>query len=225
MLSDLFSTIRLTCVITTSRVRDAITCLTVTEHFVITERAPAVITSVYWIIKAEREGLEMGWGMQTEIFLQRLKSWKTFLGSSIITYTHLPETVDRKYALSAEITTFFFSFFPQFAYRLPSSCYHPLPPDSLTKDKSSPVRNINKSDKPTRVKTTYFASYFSLAQDAVTGVVFAGFFFVFLCLLLASYSCAGDNSSLVCKPSFSKRANGGWIMSPNMLINLGFIWR
>lgn len=44
---------------------------------------------------------------ETEIFFRRLKSWETFLGSGIITYTHLPETVDRKYALSAEITTLF----------------------------------------------------------------------------------------------------------------------
>lgn len=64
---------------------------------------------------------------ETEIFFRRLKSWETFLGSGIITYTHLPETVDRKYALSAEITTLFFS--------LSLFSHHPLlssPPCALT---------------------------------------------------------------------------------------------
>lgn len=58
--------------------------------------------------KSWKEGREepRPWA-ETEIFFRRLKSWETFLGSGIITYTHLPETVDRKYALSAEITTLF----------------------------------------------------------------------------------------------------------------------
>lgn len=47
MLSDLFSTIRLTCVITASRARYGITYMTVTERFVIIEHASVVITSVY----------------------------------------------------------------------------------------------------------------------------------------------------------------------------------
>lgn len=47
MLSDLFSAIRLTCVIAASRARYAITYMTVTEHFVIIEHASVVITSVY----------------------------------------------------------------------------------------------------------------------------------------------------------------------------------
>lgn len=47
MLSDLFSPIRLTCVIAGSRARDAITYMTVTERFVIIEHASVVITSVY----------------------------------------------------------------------------------------------------------------------------------------------------------------------------------
>lgn len=197
MLSDLFSPIRLTCVIAGSRARDAITYMTVTERFVIIEHASVVITSVYWIIKAEKEGREEPRPRaETEIFFRRLKSWETFLGSGIITYTHLPETVDRKYALSAERTTFFSLLV------LPQPTTSPLPPPALRvatrapwqsdERQSSPVRDINKSDKPTGAETTYFASYISLAWDAVTGLSHV---FVFLWLLLATYSGAGDDNS------------------------------
>lgn len=71
---------------------------------------------------------------ETEIFFRRLKSWETFLGSGIITYTHLPESVDRKYALSAEITTLFFlslSLLPP-----PPPFVATVRPDSLTRDKA-----------------------------------------------------------------------------------------
>lgn len=47
MLSDLFSTIRRTCLITARRTRYAITYVTVTEHFAIIELVSVVITSVY----------------------------------------------------------------------------------------------------------------------------------------------------------------------------------
>lgn len=60
MLSDLFSTIRRTCLITASRTRYAITYVTVTEHFAIIELVSVVITSVYWIMKAAPRGKERG---------------------------------------------------------------------------------------------------------------------------------------------------------------------
>lgn len=58
MLSDLFSTIRLTCVIAASRARYAITYMTVTECFVIIQHASVVITSVYLNYKSCEEGRE-----------------------------------------------------------------------------------------------------------------------------------------------------------------------
>lgn len=116
--------------------------------------------------KSWKEGREepRPWA-ETEIFFRRLKSWETFLGSGIITYTHLPETVDRKYALSAEITTLFSLFLPP----PPSFRRHSAPWQSDERQ-SSPVRDINKSDNPTRAETTYFALRISLARDAVAGV-------------------------------------------------------
>lgn len=184
MLSDLFSPIRLTCVITGSRARDAITYMTVTERFVIIEHASVVITSVYWIIKAEKEGREEPRPRaETEIFFRRLKSWETFLGSGIITYAHLPETVDRKYALSAERTTFFpFSFSrspPPPPSRPPLFASPPARPDSLTKDKAPQwgisINQTNQQERRPPISPPTSASPETPSQGCRMFLCFSGF--------------------------------------------------
>lgn len=91
MLSDAFSAIRLTCVIAASRARDAITCTALCNY--------GACSCGNYSSLLNYEGWDGGEKYSSE-------ELRLFLGSGIITYTHLPEIVDRKYALSAEITTF-----------------------------------------------------------------------------------------------------------------------
>lgn len=135
--------------------------MSVTGRFVITEHAPAVITLKKEMTrkekkkkKKEEEEKEKG----PETLGWTLKSRETFLGGGIISPSHLPETVDGKYALSAEITTFP----PPFSFTALLLASPPARPDSLIKDEPPPpqcaVRDTNKSDEPTRAETTYSAA-------------------------------------------------------------------
>lgn len=139
--------------------------------------------------KSWKEGREepRPWA-ETEIFFRRLKSWETFLGSGIITYTHLPETVDRKYALSAEITTLFF-FSP--APTHPPAFVATVRPDSLTKDKAPQwgisINQTHQQERRPPISASTPAS-FETPSQALLPV------FMFLWLLLATYSGAGDNN-------------------------------
>lgn len=105
MLSDVFSAIRLTCVIAASRE----ICHYLHERdggCVIIEHAWLVITSLYWNISAARRREEARPSEEAQRIIWRLQSC-FFLGSAFIARVHLPETVDRKFALSAEMITLF----------------------------------------------------------------------------------------------------------------------
>lgn len=99
-------------------------------------------------------------------------------------------------------------------------------PDRLTKDKAPQwvisINQTNQQELRPPISPPTSASHETPSQ-ALLHV------FVFLWLLLATYSGAGDNNypvgnpSLTVPPLFLKWANQGWIMPANMLINLGFI--
>lgn len=102
MLSDVFSAIGLTCVIAARRE----ICYYLHERdggWVITEHAWLVITSLYWNINAARRREEARPSEETQIIIWSCRAavpWQRFIAR-----VHLPETVDREFALSAEMIT------------------------------------------------------------------------------------------------------------------------
>lgn len=137
MLSDVFSAIRLTCVIAASRE----ICHYLHERdggLVIIEYAWLVITSLYWNINAARRREEAWPSEETQIIIQWLQR-RFFLGSAFIAGVHLPETVDRKFALSAEMITLVL---PSPPPPPPPPC-HRRSPRELTRDRA--LRGVDKS--------------------------------------------------------------------------------
>lgn len=182
-----------------------------------TKRDTGVITSVYWIIKAEREEHKQKYAECKQKYSRSLTA-ETFVGSGIITYSSTRDCW-QKICPICKNSHFFLQ--PHFAYSLPSSFHHYQLPLTVCGKTKTPLWEIainqtNKQEwRPPILPPT----------SALLVTPSKLLFFLFFSAFWWPPTHAGNNNSLVCKLSFSERANGDWIMSADMLINLGFSQR